>query len=162
MKPVQIREHTVYVDDEDYERISTMSWHPKKNKNDIYFEHSFWCKELNRPRTISLQRVIMGCAFGDGKCVDHINGDTLNNCKSNLRITDANGNAKNQRVRKNKSGYKGVDIDRYGRYRARITVNFKTITLGTFATPEEAHEAYKQAASKYFGEYARNPEYYAP
>lgn len=40
-------------------------------------------------------------------------------------------------------------------WRAQIWVNKTSITLGYFNTPEEAHEAYKHASTKYFGEFAR-------
>ena len=160
MKELQIQAYKVLLDDEDYDRIANMSWHSKViSTGSVYFDHSFWSKELQRPRTISLQRVVMMCEFGDKRTEDHISGDTLDNRKCNLRFVDEASNAKNQKARKNKSGYKGVDMDKLGRWRARITVNYKCITLGTFPTALEAHQAYLKAAEKYFGEFARKPEY---
>lgn len=160
MKELKIEQYTVLLDDEDYDRISVMSWHSKVHSTgSVYFDHSFWSKELRRPRTISLQRVVMNCDFGDGLTIDHISGNTLDNQKTNLRFVDIRDNARNQKARKNKSGYKGVDMDKLGRWRARITVDYKCITLGTFPSAREAHEAYLKAAEKYFGIYARKPEY---
>jgi len=58
--------------------------------------------------------------------------------------------------RHNTSGYKGVCLDRRsGRWRAEISKNGKTIHLGSFATPLEAHAAYLKAARKLFGKFAR-------
>jgi group I intron endonuclease len=45
---------------------------------------------------------------------------------------------------KNKLGYSGV-YKRGNRYRAKLNTNGKTIHLGTFNTPEEAHQAYLKA-----------------
>src|SRR5262249_41749362 len=52
------------------------------------------------------------------------------------------------------SGFKGVS--RHGsRWRARIQVNGKKISLGTFASPEAAAQAYDEAAKRYYGEFAK-------
>ena len=88
--------------------------------------------------------------------VDHADGDGLNNCRSNLR--DGTGLGKNRpnrtMQRNNTSGFKGVS--RSGRkWMATIKVNRKQVYLGTYGTPEEAADAYDQAAVQHFGEYAK-------
>jgi hypothetical protein len=59
--------------------------------------------------------------------------------------------------RDNQFGLKGIKRSKHGKkWQARIQVDKKTIHLGAFSTPEEAHQAYCDAAFKYFGEFA-NP-----
>lgn len=91
-----------------------------------------------------------------GLVTDHINHDRLDNRSENLRHCTVAENQHNQDIgRSNTSGYKGVSFDAWARkYRAYIWLNKKSVKLGTFKTAEEAHEAYKQAAVKNFGEYA--------
>ena len=90
--------------------------------------------------------------------VDHRNGDKHDTRITNLREADSFGNAANTRLSSNnRSGYKGVyyATDRQA-WRAMIAVRGRSIALGAFSTPEEAHEAYVAAAEDYFGEFA-NP-----
>lgn len=89
--------------------------------------------------------------------IDHINGDSTDNRINNLReATNAENCRSSKRSSNNQSGYKGVHFCNYTkRWRASICVNGKTKKLGRFNTPEEAHEAYKAVAIKYFGEFAR-------
>lgn len=98
---------------------------------------------------------IAGRSLNKDEYVDHIDNNGLNNTRENLRLAT---NAQNLRNRKrhsnNKTGYKGV-VAQDGKYRAKITVDGKRISLGMYDTPEEAHEAYKAAAVKYHGDYAR-------
>lgn len=96
----------------------------------------------------------------DGIEVDHINGDSADNSLKNLRVANRTQNTINRKRHKNnKCGYKGVYFDasriRSKPWRARIVVNKKQYTIGMFSTPEEAHEAYKKAALKHFGEFSR-------
>lgn len=87
--------------------------------------------------------------------VDHVDGDPLNNTRSNLRIaTRAQNRANSIANRNSDTGIKGVRR-RGTRYRAEITVNKKTKYIGTYDTPEAAHAAYVEAAKKHFGEFAR-------
>jgi len=70
--------------------------------------------------------------------VDHINGDTLDNRKSNLRIVSVQGNSLNRKLNQNNSfGWLGVSKTDFG-YVAQIKIDGKMIGLGTFKTPEEA------------------------
>jgi hypothetical protein len=87
---------------------------------------------------------------------DHRDLDKGNNRLANLREATQSQNRANVRVR-TKSGFKGVYI--YGGrdrpFQAAIRIDGKQNTLGYFASAEEAHEVYKAAAAKAFGEFAR-------
>jgi hypothetical protein len=87
--------------------------------------------------------------------IDHKDGNGLNNSFSNLRTATRTQNMANAKRRSdNSTGWKGVSRAR-GRYAALIRINSRKIHLGCFATPEEAHAAYVEAAKKYRGEFAR-------
>jgi hypothetical protein len=89
--------------------------------------------------------------------IDHRDGDGSNNRWNNLRrATRSQNNANRRRPRHNTSGYKGACFcPESGKWRAMIGRNGKTINLGRFKTPQEAHEAYLKAARKLFGKFAR-------
>ena len=72
--------------------------------------------------------------------IDHEDTDKLNNRVENLRDLDKIGNALNISGPHvdNRAGFLGVTKRESGRYSAR----FRSKSLGTFDTPEEAHEAY--------------------
>lgn len=88
---------------------------------------------------------------------DHINNQTFDNRRCNLRLASTAENVRNSRMGKNNmSGYKGVHFHKGGKlWRAQITVNRKVFSLGYFKTPEAAALAYNEAASKYYGEFAK-------
>jgi len=100
-------------------------------------------------RWVLLHRRIMG---ESASLVDHIDRDRLNNRRSNLRLATRQGNSANSRTKRFLP--KGV-YRKYLKYRAMITVNYKSIGLGSFATVEEAAIAYDRAAKHHFGEFAR-------
>jgi len=103
-------------------------------------------------KLVRLHRLIAGAVEKDQK-VDHINGNTLDNRRSNLRICSNSENLRNRGKNiNNTSGYKGVS-KRRNKWAAQVKHNYKTIFLGLFDTPEEAHEAYKRAADKLHLEY---------
>ena len=85
--------------------------------------------------------------------VDHINGDPLDNRKSNLRICTQHNNLFNQK-RGNKFGYKGVVKFFSGKYQAMIWDGKKNNHLGMFESKEDAARAYDKAAKELHGEYA--------
>lgn len=85
---------------------------------------------------------------------DHINGNSLDNRRCNLRLaTTSQNNANRGKHRNNRSGFKGV-FRNGKKWRAVISTNGKAVHIGTFDTPEEAHEAYKIRAIQLFGEFA--------
>lgn len=84
--------------------------------------------------------------------IDHINGVKDDNRLENLRHATYTQNNVNRRGWA-KSGAKGVRVNGAGRFRARIIVGGKHIGLGTYDTLEEASDAYKEAARRYYGEF---------
>lgn len=91
-----------------------------------------------------------------GKSIDHINGDSLDNRISNLRLCLNSENVRNaKRICTNTSGYKGVSWDKVRNKWTAYIYHGKSINLGGYDLKEEAALAYDVAAKKYFGEYAR-------
>lgn len=92
----------------------------------------------------------------DHLCVDHINGNTLDNRVENLRLVTHQQNAQNAVAAKSKkSGLpKGVYKRNWG-YTSKITDHLGMVrNLGMFTTVERAEEAYKKKAKEYHGEHA--------
>lgn len=80
--------------------------------------------------------------------IDHINGNPSDNRISNLRIATPVQNGQNQRKAQRgcKSGLLGAYIEpRTGRYYSQIKVDGRIRKLGTFATADDAHQAYLSA-----------------
>lgn len=139
------------VDDEDYQELNKHYWHCVTKDG-----YTFYVTDGHRNK---MHRVLLNAKYRQG--VDHINGDGLDNRKSNLRICTQKENSRNSRRRKNghSSKYKGVWKKTYqsGKisWLAEITVDRKKKHLGTFKDEEVAAYAYNTAAKKYFGEYAQ-------
>lgn len=155
---IDIKGYKVLIDDEDYEKISQIEWRLSKKNIPLglfYFVKGY--RINGKFIEMRLHRIVMGCQYGDGKFVDHINGNTLDNRKCNLRICSHADNIKNQKIHSNnKSGYKGVSWDiKSMKWHSRITYNKLCVSLGFFNTPQEAYAAYCEAARKYHGEFAR-------
>jgi hypothetical protein len=89
--------------------------------------------------------------------IDHINNTGNDNRIQNLRPATRAQNMHNSRKRKNNtSGYKGVSYDdSVNKWRARITIDGEEKLLGYFTARELASEAYKSAADKLHGEFAK-------
>jgi hypothetical protein len=137
--------HVAIVDDEDFERLSKYKWtylppgYARRNS-----------KANGENRSIALHREVLGITDPAIK-VDHINRNGLDNRRANLRVCTNQQNCRNQRGKG--TGYKGVSLH-YGRYRARIKVDYNDKNLGTFDSAEEAARVYDKAAKEMFGEFA--------
>ncbi len=135
----------VIIDKEDIGRIKPYVW--KKYPSCRYVQASI------DGETISLSRFIVGAA--KGSCVDHINGDRLDNRKSNLRICSHAANTKNRKPnKKGESAYKGVVVLSDGRYRAKIDCDGVRYNLGVYPYERDAVVAYNAAAKVLHGEFA--------
>lgn len=137
-------------------------------------EHTWWADKRSRNRTSQRFTVLTRVDLPDGKwanlklhrllmnapsglVVDHINGDPLDNRRSNLRICQQGDNARNReghRLRRLANGrYLGV-LAIGKNWGATICPKGERIYLGLYATAEDAARAYDIAARDHFGEYA--------
>lgn len=83
--------------------------------------------------------------------IDHINGDQADNRLDNLRAATRLQNATSRHRTKNKTGFAGVLLTKWGTYKAGIVKSGQKIHLGSFATAEEAHAAYIAASQRTYG-----------
>lgn len=164
------------VDDEDYDYLIQFNWQvqPRKYKGKLYGYYA----QRTLPRVNKIQKFLpmhreLMNASGRWNLVDHKDGDTLNNQKSNLRMADSAQNAWNRKSI-GKSKYKGVNYN-HGKYksvhkdgtifetnypvwRSFLRSKGKIYILGRFPyTPEgeiAAAKAYDEAAKEHFREFA--------
>lgn len=149
------------VDDEDFEELSGHSWqaHFSRTKNGFYPSRTDYSDDK---KYISMHRQILGL-IDPRVQVDHIDGNPLNNQRSNLRIATNGQNSQNKKKHSDcTSKYKGVGWKKESNaWRARITrpavlsVSAKTIDFGYFDSEVEAAKAYDMAARALFGRFAR-------
>lgn len=142
------------VDDDDYDFLMQWKWHLHGGKNSWYAARSAKLPCKNKQSTILMHRIILG--VGNGEFVDHINGDKLDNRRSNLRRCNLVQNAQNRKpLIKSTSKYLGVSKDKTrDKWRAMIVVDNKKLWLGRFDSEEDAANAYNQMAKIHFKEFA--------
>jgi hypothetical protein len=134
------------VDDDDYERLIEMPWRYNNNGYAI---------TAKTPNPKAMHHFIL--TIPDDMVADHINGDRLDNRKSNLRVCTKEENSKNRKKRKtSKSPYKGISWNsRDKKWQARIWVEGKNKSAGNYSDPIEAAIAYDLAAIKHYGNFAK-------
>lgn len=92
------------------------------------------------------------------KFIDHINNNRSDNRIENLRLATKSENNRNASLRKdNKFGLKGVTL-KDGKFYSQITINGKKKYIGSFNTPQEAHNAYAIKAKEVFGEFYKGQD----
>lgn len=142
------------VDDEDFERLSKYKWTAKWKAGTGSFYAARGFSANGRKCTAYMHRETIQTTSGFH--VDHVNHDTLDNRKENLRLCSFSGNQANQSiVKRNTSGFKGVSWSRENKkWRASIKVNLKARYLGFFDSATDAARAHDMAAVEAFGEFA--------
>ncbi len=157
MKTITLTQNQVaLVDDEDHDYLNQFKWCAHKNHNGFYAVRSFG---LNGKKMFTrMHNEVM-----QSKSIDHIDGNGLNNQRSNLRqVTQQQNITNSKKMRTNRLGnapssiYKGVHFDsRKNKYRARIRINKILYSLGSFIDPMEAAKAYDKKAFELYGNFAK-------
>lgn len=143
------------IDDADYELVSRYSWQAQRARQRA---ERYYVRTHIDGRGTSLHRLLLNPP--PHLTVDHANGDGLDNRRGNLRIATRSQNAANRDCKIGTVGFRGVWLNRHGRFRAVISDHVegggnKLKFLGTFVTPEEAARVYDRAAAARFGAFAR-------
>ena len=140
-----------YFDLEDYDLIKDYGWykHTLKRKSGTEY-YALEARILGKNKHIRMHQ-LLGC-----KGYDHIDRNTLNNRRSNLRPCSRSQNAMNTSVWiNNTSGTKGVYYNKSNKkWFALIVVNYERKFLGYFHDKQDAIKARREAEKKYFGEFA--------
>jgi hypothetical protein len=158
MKEIVLTQNKVaLVDDEDYDKVNMYNWQAHRNYrgNSWYAATNIYLTRDNTT-TLKMHRFIMNLTDIDPD-IDHIDGDGLNNQKSNFRFCSQSQNNMNSKKRLNTSSiYKGVCLfRRTGKWLAYIDKDYVRHHLGYFDNETDAALAYNKAAIELFGEFAR-------
>lgn len=140
------------VDEADYDWLMQWKWSAHAAEGGGYYARASDVRFPASRRRVYMHRLILGIDSGDRRTCDHRNRNKLDNRRENLRPASHAENIAN-RAGYGSSGFKGVMRFRK-RWKAEITLNKRTIFLGSFATPQEAHSAYCNAAEIHRGEFA--------
>jgi hypothetical protein len=157
MKEIPLTQGKVaLVDDEDYPLMSLHKWHVSKGNGHTFYARSEARKNGIR-RRFSMHREIMGISKDHSKIIDHINHNTLDNRKVNLRIATYSENQANRNgiQKNNTSGFLGVKFDkRTGHWYGEVRFNKQKFQTVRSRNKSEVIIARDALAAKIHGTFA--------
>jgi hypothetical protein len=163
IRPIRIEGDVAYVlltkgyeaiiDADNAETVGLYNWYALENRNSVYGVRRYVVD--GEKYTSHMHRIIINAPCD--MQVDHIDGNGLNNRKSNLRIATNSQNQHNARMRSdNTSGYKGVSFHKpSGLWQARLSVGGVCKSLGYFGCSVDAYDAYCIGVKNYHAEFGR-------
>jgi hypothetical protein len=138
------------VDDQDFELVNQYNWCHKINRNGLTY--TVRGERSGEKMHKYMHQLILRPADDYKGHIDHLNGNGLDNRRTNLLLKPHARNLINSKLNKrNKSGLKGVSWNKDARkWSADVTINYKHYFLGNWETPEEAHAAYRVSLAAYY------------
>lgn len=144
------------VDDEDYGELIKYKWYAQRvSLGSTYYAFKALPREKMTQRKIGMHSFVF--AVEKGTMIDHIDGNGLNNQKSNLRIATHAQNMRNCKGHdKSTSKFKGVSKYRNTNiWVAQIYCNGEKQHLGYFKNEIDAAKKYDSKAKELFADFAR-------
>ena len=166
MKIIELtRNKVAIVDDKDYEYLCQYNWcayisNPKSENKRFYAVRGRKKADQSGPFMVRMHRVILGVDCDTDIDVDHINGDTLDNTRKNLRVCSRSENFYNKGKKKengkSSSKFKGVWWNKHAKkWQAAIWYNKERFDLGYFDDEVKAAESYDKKALELHREFAK-------
>jgi hypothetical protein len=132
--------------------IGKLAGNPQPTKRNKYY----WVIQINGKK-YKRGHLVYFLTHGEWPkpCLDHINGNSLDDRPENLRKATIMENAWNHKSRKRKINLPmGVRVNCSGRFSARIAYKGKQIHLGAFDTPQDASNIYQLKRKELYGQFA--------
>lgn len=141
----------VQVDDSDFSLLSMRDWFVCDSGNGRLYAACL----CNNRKIVRMHKIITG-TVNSNMVVDHIDGNTLNNQRHNLRICSQQQNIMNKRKQSNNvSGYIGVSFCRRdGKWQADCSINGKNHYIGSYSTALMAAIVRDRVVKHLYGEFA--------
>jgi len=142
---------TAVVDEDLFPLVSAFKWTTAKRRNgQRFYAYRNVRMEDGSLKSLFLHQVVAGIPLKKGMAIDHIDGDGLNNCRSNLRLVCQGENLTNSNARRQgrtHSAFPGVTWHKgKGRWYSRIQINGVSRHLGSFVREQDAANAYLNAS----------------
>ena len=144
------RGQTAIIDDADYDIVSKHEWYALPAVRAL---GGFYAATSVRGRTVYMHRLLMAepCAL----TVDHINGDKLDNRRSNLRTATRLEQARNSKAKGGRSCFKGVSLHESGLWRAELGLPNRKRIVKYASTETDAARLYNALAREHYGAFAK-------
>ena len=146
MKQISLTQNKeTIVDDDIYEVIGHLKWYAQNRGKTYYASKNIRIDK--KWRVILLHHVVMGIPL-DNNEIDHIDGNGLNNQRSNLRVVSRRKNGQNLGVHRNGKLIGATWVDSKNKWIAKIKIGDRRVHIGSFDTELQAHEAYIKKAGE--------------